>query len=208
MANYDTDILIQNTKALMKDKNITQEKLASILGMSQSNVSKALSENDKKSFTLDQVVGIAKHFCVSVDMLVGNQRTATIATGPRAIASFLSEIIASHDAKYITVEKEEDVFEVYYNPYERYPGCTREKRMISYPAIYLPSYWSVPDRVTNEDEDAAICEATQCGNDTRMQPVNDFLRQFKEIFDIYDKGGLSEETYNNVVSDLLSHLRE
>lgn len=70
MANYDSDILIQNIKMLMKDNDITQTKLADILHMPQSNVSKALSENDKKSFTLDQLVGIAKHFRVSIDFLM------------------------------------------------------------------------------------------------------------------------------------------
>ena len=203
MPNYDTSILIQNIRTLMRDKGITQEKLADILGMSQSNVSKALSENDKKSFTLDQVVGIAKHFSVSVDMLVGNQRTAVISKSPRAIAAFLADIIASHDAKYTTVEIEEDVFEVTYDPY---PSSQNEKRTISYPAIYLPSYWSLADY--GGDDGEAYAEATQCGNDTQMQPVNDFLKQFKEIFTIYDHDGLSEDTYKTVVADLLSHLRE
>jgi transcriptional regulator with XRE-family HTH domain len=50
----------------MKANNITQQKLSKILGMSQSNVSKALSLNDKKCFTLNQVVGIADHFGVSI----------------------------------------------------------------------------------------------------------------------------------------------
>lgn len=203
MANYDTDILIQNIRALMRDKGDTQEKLADVLGMSQSNVSKALSENDKKSFTLDQVVGIAKHFGVSVDRLVGNQRSATVTNSPRAIAAFLADIIASHDAKYTMVEVEEDVFEVDYDPYS---SAEHERRTILYPAIYLPSYWSLTDYKGEEAE--AYAEASQCGNDTRMQPVNDFLKQFKEIFSIYDRGGLSEDTYKTVVADLLSHLRE
>ena len=35
MANYDSDILIQNIKMLMKDNDITQTKLADILHMPQ-----------------------------------------------------------------------------------------------------------------------------------------------------------------------------
>lgn len=77
---------------------------------------------------------------------------------------------------------------------------------ISYPAIYLPSYWSLSDY--SGDDGEAYAEASQCGNDTRMQAVNDFLKQFKEIFTIYDHDGLSEDTYKTVVADLLSHLRE
>lgn len=203
MANYDTDILNQNIKSLMDNKNITQAKLADILGMSQSNVSKALSESDKKSFTLDQVVGIAKYFNVSIDMLVGNRRTATVATGPRGIASFLSEIIANHDAKFFPIQIVEDVFDAGYEPYQ---SAKREDRKITYPAIYFPSYWKISDYGADEAE--AYAEASQCGNETRMQPINTFLCQFKEIYDIYSNGGLSEGTYRSVLSDLLSHLRE
>lgn len=208
MSNYDADILIQNIRSLMKDKNITQEKLADILGMSQSNVSKALSKSDKKSFTLDQVVGIAKYFNISIDVLVGNRNSATISTGPRATAAFLAKLIANQDAKYYPIEITENVYEMDYGSYQHYPNCKHEIREVTYPAIYLPSYWSVPERITNEDENAVISEAMQCGNDTRMLPVNDFLRHFKEIFELYDKGGLSEETYNAVLSDMLNRLRE
>jgi len=55
MSFCNADILIRNITQLMKDNGITQEKLADILGMSQPNVSKALSLRDKKCFTLDQV---------------------------------------------------------------------------------------------------------------------------------------------------------
>ena len=90
MSNYDNDILIQNVRKLMEDNNITQQQLADILGMSQSNVSKALSESDKKCFTLDQVVGIAKHFRVSIDMLVGNYRAQNRDISPRACLLYTS----------------------------------------------------------------------------------------------------------------------
>lgn len=204
MSNYDTDILIQNIKSLMKDKGVTQEKLAEILGMSQSNVSKALSEHDKKSFTLDQVVGIAKHFGVSIDMLVGNHRVAAIATSPRAIGTFLSEIIANHDAVCFSFEKEECVFEDNYDGYGREPLYVQANRKISYPAIYFPSYWSIFDYAPEEAE--AFTEASQCGNETRMKPINDFLNRFNEILRFYEGEGLSEDTYKAVVSDLLNHL--
>lgn len=50
MPNYDSDILIKNIKSHMTEKSITQEKLAKVLGMSQSNISKALNAKDKKKF--------------------------------------------------------------------------------------------------------------------------------------------------------------
>ena len=141
-------------------------------------------------------------------MLVGNTQAASITTGPRSTATFLTELISHHDAKLIPYEHEVVVFEVDYDDYANYPSCTSEKRTVTYPAIYLPGYWEVPDGAINEDTDMEISEATQCGNDTRMQSVNDFLRHFKEIFDLYDRKGLSEDTYKAVLCDMLNHLRE
>ena len=86
---------------LMKDNDITQTKLADILHMPQSNVSKALSENDKKSFTLDQLVGIAKHFRVSIDFLIGNKRFENRDISPRAVAEYFVRLIEHNDISII-----------------------------------------------------------------------------------------------------------
>ena len=56
-----------------------QEDLAKIAGMSQPNVSKALSDTNKKQFNLDQLFRIAQHFGISIDELVGNT-TANVAS--------------------------------------------------------------------------------------------------------------------------------
>ena len=214
MSFCNTDILIQNIQFLMKANNITQEKLADILGMSQPNVSKALSLKDKKCFTLDQVVGIANHFGVSIDFLVGNRSAKSQETGPRAVADFLSKVIENHDAKYTTVEIEETVYELkeHYNVFSGpvYEASSPEKRIVSYPAIYFPDYWQLPDPadVDRDTFDEMEAEARQIGNESRMKPVNDFIRKFIQIFEIYDKKGVDEDAYRTVVDNYLSKLRE
>lgn len=213
MSFYDPDILIQNINQLMKNNGMTQEQLAEVLGMSQPNVSKALSLKDKKSFTLDQVVGIAKHFGTSIDKLVGNSSEQTVKTGPRGIAAFLSGVIESHDAKYTTVEIEEEVYEIHehhnvFNGPELKSEVVQKK--ISYPAIYFPDYWEVPFPKNNYDEAAMelLSEAQQIGNESRMMPVNDFLRKFIQIYEIYERKGVDEDAYRTVVDNYLSKLRE
>ena len=52
MSEFKYDILKQNVRALIKNNGMTQEQLGEILGMSQPNICKALSDNDKKCFTL------------------------------------------------------------------------------------------------------------------------------------------------------------
>lgn len=213
MPNFDPDILIRNISMLMEDSGMTQEQLADILGMSQPNVSKALSRKDGKCFTLDQVVGIAKHFGTSVDKLVGNNSEQAVKTGPRGVAAFIASVIESHDAKYTTVEIEEEVYEVkqLYNVFNGYENSSEVcQKKISYPAIYFPDYWKVPTPSSNQDEEAMAlrAEAEQIGNDSRMMPVNDFIRKFIQIFEIYESKGLDEEAYRVVVENYLSKLRE
>lgn len=200
MVNYDTNILIRNIKTLMENNNVKQEGLATILGMSQPNISKALSNKDKKAFTLDQVVGIAKHFNVSVDMLVGISKDTTVSHSPRSIANFISELISSHQANLFSYEKEEEIFDVNYdNGYA--PECSRKKEKILYPAIYLPSYSVIE---TQDDFEMA----TQCGNDTMMITVNKFLFNFKKLYDIYIQGNMDRELYEATTSNMLERLSD
>lgn len=212
MSNYNKDILIENINHLLADKGMTQAQLGEIIGMSQPNISKALNKNEKKSFTLDQVIGIAKHFHTTVDALIGGSQTSDIRITQRSTAAFLAELIAQHDAKFVTVKKTEETYTPCWDSREAYPGCKYEKKEISYPAIYLPSYWDVPKQVSDKVDDESLMalqvEAEQCGNDTRMRPVNDFLIHFKEIFEIYDNNGLTPETYEAVLSDMLNRLRD
>lgn len=214
MSFCNTNILIRNILSLMKENNLTQEQLASILGMSQPNVSKALSMKDKKCFTLDQVVGIADHFGVSIDFLVGNRSAKSRETGPRAVAEFLSKVIESHDAKYTEVNIEESVYEPkqHYNVFQGYvpEDAAEEKRINSYLAIYLPDYWQLPDPSETERDayEDLLSDALHGGNESRMKPVNDFLRKFIQIYEVYDKKGVDEEAYRTVVDNYLSKLRD
>ena len=87
MQKFDILILKRNINDLLRDKGTTQQQLADALGMSQSNVSKALSEKDKKCFTVEQIFGIADFFGVSIDWLLGFETAQKMATGPRATPS-------------------------------------------------------------------------------------------------------------------------
>ena len=91
MPKFDRNILIQNIDLLIKKAGINKSKLASDLGMSQPNVSKALNPKEKKCFTLEQVIDIADYFDVTIDSLVGSPKTDTIvsADSSRDIAAFL-----------------------------------------------------------------------------------------------------------------------
>ena len=206
MSNYNRDILISNIKSLMADNNTTQQQLADVLDMSQSNVSKALNTKDKKNFTLAQVVDIASFFRVSVDSLLGEKDNPNITVTPRSIAAFLVRMIEKEHAEFFEYKRKEDVYAV--DDMSWPPSCTIEIRNLKYPAFYLPSYWHIPSNATSEEKGQLDAEMRVLGNETSMKPVNEFLHHFQEIFTIYKTGGLSEDTYRAVLSDMLSRLRD
>ena len=207
MAFYDTDILIRNIKKLMDDNNITQSALAGILGMSQSNVSKALSKNDKKSFTLDQLAGIAKHFKVSIDKLIGNERSQSQIISPQEIASYFTQLIEHEDITVFEYPVEEMVYEPCYdNNHEITYNCSAQT--VRYNAFYFPSYWHMPSGLSREEESELWAEMTQCGNLSKHFSTNRFIHQFLQVHTLYKQKALEEDTYRTVVADLLNHLPE
>ena len=72
MAKLNILILKENVRNLLITNSMTQQEFANIMGMSQGNVSKALNPENKKCFTLDQIILISHYFSVSIDKLVGN----------------------------------------------------------------------------------------------------------------------------------------
>ena len=206
MPHFHPETLKRNIKDLLENKNITQVQLAEILGMSQSNISKALNENEKKCFTLEQVYNIAAQFNVSIDSLCGNNTPELASTSPRAIVSFISRALEQGDAKYTTVEIEEDVFEMDYNA-RPYPECVNEKRMIKYPAFYFPDYYDPFEGCEDqEDYEDRYSEVRVTGNDTRNVRVNEFFRKYLPILKLFKKKELAEDAYRIVLTDFLNRL--
>ena len=128
--------LVRNIRELMKKNSVTQAKLAEVLGMSQPNVSKALSEKDKKSFTLAQVVDIAEYFRVSVDFLVGNGSCSALHVSKRSIGRLLADLIENDYLNYHVFSIEE----IAYLWDDDYEGYAPRKIKVTYPALYFPMY--------------------------------------------------------------------
>lgn len=206
MSHFHPDILKRNIKDLMSNNGITQQQLAEILCMSQSNISKALNENEKKSFTLEQVYNIATHFNISIDALCGNSMPELVNTGPRAIASFISHALEQGDAKYTAIEIEENVFEIDYNA-RPYPDCVNKRKMVKYPAFYFPDYFDPFEGAKSDEEyQERYSEVRVTGNDTKNILVNEFFRKYIPICNLYRKKELAEDAYLVVLKDFLSRV--
>lgn len=204
MAGLNKSILIKNISELMESNGITQSKLAEILGTSQSNISKALNEKDKKCFSLYQVVMIADHFGISVDSLL--DRKNSIGKDKRSLAKWIIDILMDDEVSTTTITKHEVIYDWPYDagPFE---GSTEHESDNEYIAIYFPNYWQ-PDTtgMTEEDLDELSMELTVNGNANNNFKLNQFLRDFIQILTLYKHHQLPEEAFQSTIKHYLDKL--
>ena len=206
MPKFDYMTMKKNIKILIRNRDMTQQQLAEVLGMSQSNVSKALNEDEKKCFTVEQLYEIAEHFNVSIDELLGHRTVETTPGGQRGIGTFLAAVLSSGDGKCTRVKVKEMIYDSYRPPIgpEDYEPSEHE-----YWALYFPNYWDPSEEAKDEEEFRELmAEATQAGNETRNPALNTFIQKYLEILRVYQKGEISKEAYEIVLNDYLSKLKE
>ena len=157
-----------------------------------------MSLKDKKCFTLEQTCNIADYFKVSVDWLVG-KRTAYTAANNREIAEMLVTLIESGAVSFDEISRTEHV---YYPQDEVSPAGESDVDKV-YPALYFRDFWTPkPD-----DEDGSqFFELQAFGNTTSNYEINEFLRKFIQIYTVFKRGELFEETYRAVVRDYLNRV--
>lgn len=208
MPKFDYVALKRNIKILLKNRSMTQQQLAEVLGMSQSNVSKALNEEEKKCFTVEQLYDIAEHFNVSMDELLGRSTAKSTPGGQRGIGAFLATVLSSGNAKCTKVKIEERVYDPYHPPYGP-EILEQEEPAHEYWALYFPNYWDPSEEAKDEEEfHQLIAEATTVGNETRNPALNTFIQKYLDILRVYQKGEISKEAYEIVLNDYLSKLKE
>lgn len=211
MAKFDENILNRNIRMLMKNNHVTQEQLASAIGMGQSNLSKALSDKEKGRLTLEQAVNIADFFHISLDSLLTKQEGSNVPTEStkmtaRQIAMLLFSLFTNENASVKVVKVTETIFSPYWNQEENEPDCTEKTTTNPYLAFYLPNYYQIDKNLSEEDYFEEISIARHCGNDTRMIPVNAFLQEAIHNFNLYSEKKIKKETYEKTIEDLLSRV--
>lgn len=208
MPFIDTSILISNITKLMNESHTTQLQLAEHLGISQPNVSKALSTTDKKCFTLDQVAGIAKYFNVSVDWLLGiEENHHKTKASMRAIAEFTISLVEQKLISTFTHEVKEEIYEFHVEDPIALTDCPNiTEKTVQYSAFYFPSYWHIPGNVFGE-EWMALQEEIRAGNQIlQNQTLNSVIDAILHYHSLSSKKLMDEELYKNIKIALLNSL--
>ena len=202
MSEFNNNILKQNVRMLLKNNGMTQGQLAEILGMAQPNVCKALSDTDKKCFTIAQIYDIADYFQVSIDWLVGHSQEQ-LKLSKRSAAEFIAKLLELHIASSCDITIKEHV---YLPEWENNPSKDYDKTSV-YPAIYFSHFWQ-PDQMAKQFEDIfpLTAEAQKHGNFTKNTDLNEFLDNHQQILDLYHKSQIQKEHYQIILKDYLQKL--
>lgn len=209
MSNFNIDIQKQNIRILMENNRITQQQLADAIDMSQSNISKALSLKDKKCFTVEQIYRIAEYFNVSIDYLLGYKNEKYGNISQRDIGKFLISLIKNKTISLTRVSVSEMVFksDIEEEEEEELPWLREYKANNEYLAFYFSNYWDPKEiAVDKADYESLVQEALQIGNGSNNYKINEFIKNFLEIYKVYQKQQIDEEAYQVVVNNYLSRL--
>ena len=206
MQNLDIDRLTANIYNLMQSSNTTQVKLAAAIGMTQSNLSRALSSKEGQCFTLEQVYKISQYFNVSVDSLLGEEKP--IVSTEREICELFTQLIEKRQIICTKASHDDEV----YTPYmtERLDmDCNIEKVTSEYASFHFPNYENPGplDRFTESEIDEMRDTALWGGNaHNANQQINGFFEKYLQIYEMYLHNHLSEELFHEITGKFLDDL--
>lgn len=211
MRDNNYEIIVKNIEMLMQNKKMIPADLIRETGISQSQVSKALSRTQKAQFTFEQIWTIADYFKVSIDYLVGRKPTSAITeqSSNKEICKVLMQLIESDVVTYVDMDVEEDMYEEVIPPngnstYELKRG------MNPYKMFYFSDYIN-PD-VEGLDESSLGELGIDFSNDgnynQKSKEINDFIAYFLKLYDVYKHNGLEREIFDQAISDRLDKLEK
>ena len=206
MQNLDIDKLTANIYNLMQETNTTQVKLADAIGMTQSNLSRALSSKEGQCFTLEQVYKISQYFNVSVDFLLRDEKP--IISTEREICELFTQLIEKRQLICTKATHEDEI----YTPYmtDRLDmDCNIENVTSEYTSFHFPNFENPGplDRYTENEIDDMHNAARWNGNaHYPNQQINTFFVKYLQIYEMYLRNHLSEDLFHEITEKFLDDL--
>ena len=189
MPDFNNDILIKNIKLQMQKQNETQSQLAEVIGMTQSNFSKAINGVESKRFSIEQLYGISQHYGVGIDALLGNKADDNLTLV--SISSFLRKLIENSIADLVELEYTDIKYKSEYDGYtdQFYVNSYADKN--TYTAIVFPNTKFEPKYLSKSEADKLKQKYAKNGNrDYRNECINEFLKKYTQLYRLYRRGDL------------------
>ena len=207
MDEINFNILKSNIRELMRNNHITQQELSDVLGMSQSNLSKRLKiDDDSNCFTLAQICRLATYFNTSIDKLVGlSDKSTTKQYSVKEICSLFVYLIENHRFSIDKINKDEEEIEPTFDE----TSYRNRNVSVEYTRFFFSNYLVIPEYATEVMHDYYLDTIDFEGNKIPDNvKINKFINNYLHIFEIYDKGDLSEDAYVHTIQSLLDDINK
>ena len=182
---YDLDKMKNKIAVEMDKAGISQTKLASMLRVAQSQVSRNLSTSNSNSFTVPQLVKIAKNLNVSVDYLLDIE-TPEMEKEPTLLdmCTLVSKVLrASNKNRSFAAATGTETVKKEYGYQEQYHS------------IYFPEVsFTLDDAERTQSKNADI--------------LNQFIELMVKLNDLYHDGGIPDEMYERLVKSYLDDIKD
>ena len=189
MPDFNNDILIKNIKLQMQKHNETQSQLAEVIGMTQSNFSKAINGVESKRFSIEQLYGISQHYGVGIDALLGNKADDNLTLV--SISSFLRKLIENSIADLVELEYTDIKYKSEYDGYTDQFYVNSYANKNTYTAIVFPNTKFEPKYLSKSEADKLKQKYAKNGNrDYRNECINEFLKKYTQLYRLYRRGDL------------------
>lgn len=208
MCKMNYNIIITNINSLMKEGNITQTQLASEIGMSQPNFSRAICPATKQHFTLEQIYKIAQRFNVSLDFLFGIDNNPS-ASSEKDICKLITSLIENRKLIHVDFKREEEILTPIHSP-NGIPDCEKTSSIINYNAFLFPNYFDPGplDRYTEYQIDDYQSDMYYNGNqDESNMRINSFFEKYFKLYELYTHNQISEEMFHEIIEKFLTDLQ-
>lgn len=221
MPGFDKNILISNIKRLMKEKDITQPKLAEALHIGQPSISKYL--NGKQQMSIDVAYNLAQCLGVTLDDLCKDpNEPSALQDSPtiddpfkydfQKVCGGLATVFKYADLRTKEIDIQEVIYAEEVTPEGYETGVyARQKTILNtdptnkYNTFYFPNYHEICSTFpSREARDEYMSDLHYLGNANEPNmDINAFFKKLCDLNCIYQNGSITYEAYTHAISSNL-----
>lgn len=208
------DMIINNINKLLANKGWKQIDLSKNTNIPQPHLSKALNNNEKANFTLEQLIKIADVFEVSLDFLLGRSQLNPRNDIPsnEDIFKFFSLLLENNIISCKTQDIEEKAYIPTNTPdYFSYP-YDESNLTNKYKIFYFSNYQHLLsseefEKLDETQQDNLITDAHLCGTFfPRNAELNNLFSYYDKLYDLKKNSDMDDEIYQTALQARLDKL--
>ena len=216
-SNHIAEEIKKRVAQLVEKSGMEQTKVAKVLGIKQSYLSKLLKENSGYNFKIHHLIILSKYYNVPLISLFEDklETPETNKLSNKEICNFIANLLINKKMKFIKCKVEnEEKTKPYYredkygNEYTFYEVVEEDSEYIG---LYFPNYEDYyTTGFANQDERDDYNETVEnsgLAKPSNMQ-INSFFKKSINMVNMYKNNEISEDELSSVINAFINELKE